>query len=84
LNDARAQFSKVFDDALAGEPQRITRYGKDAVIVVSEAEWNKVRPRYESLGALLVDAAERGVFDGLEFDRSGLGQIRALGSDFVD
>ncbi len=35
LNSARSNFSKVFDRALAGELQRVTRYGKEAVIIIS-------------------------------------------------
>ena len=33
---AKAQFSEVVEAALRGEPQRITRRGKDAVMVLSE------------------------------------------------
>jgi prevent-host-death family protein len=35
LNEARAEFSKLVERALAGEPQRVTRYGKEAVVIVS-------------------------------------------------
>ena len=34
--DAQAQFSKVVDAVLRGEPQHVTRRGKDAVVVLSE------------------------------------------------
>ena len=36
---ARAHFSDVIDAALKGKPQRVTRRGKEAVIVVSEETW---------------------------------------------
>jgi len=36
LQTAKAQFSELVEAALRGEPQRITRRGKDAVMVVSE------------------------------------------------
>lgn len=39
LNEASAEFSKLFDRALAGEPQRVTRHGKEAVMIVAEKEW---------------------------------------------
>ena len=39
LNLARAEFSKLVERALMGEPQRVTRYGKEAVIIISEADW---------------------------------------------
>jgi antitoxin Phd len=37
LQTAKAQLSELVEAALRGEPQRITRRGKDAVMVVSEA-----------------------------------------------
>ncbi|MFH1493320.1 MAG: type II toxin-antitoxin system Phd/YefM family antitoxin [Pseudomonadota bacterium] len=36
LQDAKARFSEVVDAAMRGEPQHITRRGKDAVVVLSE------------------------------------------------
>jgi len=36
LQTAKAQLSELVEAALRGEPQRITRRGKDAVMVVSE------------------------------------------------
>jgi antitoxin Phd len=44
VQDARARFSEVIDAALRGQPQRVARRGKDAVVVVSEAEWNRRAP----------------------------------------
>ncbi len=35
---ARSRFAEVVDRALAGEPQRVTRHGKETVVVVSETE----------------------------------------------
>lgn len=61
INEARAHFSKLVERALAGEPQRVTRYGKEAVVIVSEQEW-RTRSRSEpSLGALLARYAEAGM-----------------------
>lgn len=37
LQDAKAKFSEVVQRALDGEPQRISRHGKDAVVIVSYA-----------------------------------------------
>ena len=53
MNKARAQFSKLVDKALAGEPQRVTRYGKKAVVIVSEQEWRARVRSAPTLGALL-------------------------------
>ena len=36
LQTAKAQLSELIEAALRGEPQRITRRGKDAVMVLSE------------------------------------------------
>ena len=41
INEARADFSKLVERALAGEPSRVTRYGKEAVVIVSEEEWRQ-------------------------------------------
>ena len=43
LQDAKAQFSQVVEAALSGEPQRVTRRGKDAVVVVSEAAFDALQ-----------------------------------------
>jgi prevent-host-death family protein len=40
ISEARADFSKLVERALAGEPQRVTQHGKEAVIIVSEEEWD--------------------------------------------
>ena len=37
--EAKARFSEVVARAKAGEPQRVTRYGRDEVVVVSVADW---------------------------------------------
>ena len=39
LQTAKAQLSEVVEAALRGNPQRITRRGKDAVMVLSEKEY---------------------------------------------
>ena len=80
LSEARSDFSNLMDRALAGEPQRITRYGKDAVIVVSEEVWlAKVRSA-PSLGALLARFAEAGKMGEDMVDRPWT--ERPLGKDF--
>lgn len=39
LQDAKTQFSTLVADALAGRPQHVTRRGKPAVVVLSEADY---------------------------------------------
>ena len=39
LQDAKAQFSAVVENALRGVPQHVTRRGKQAVVVVSQQDF---------------------------------------------
>ena len=43
LQDAKAQFSRVVEAALHGGPQHVTRRGRDAVVVLSEASYRALR-----------------------------------------
>jgi prevent-host-death family protein len=86
LHEARAEFSKLVERALKGEPQRVTRYGKEAVVIVSEADWAKAPKRRASaatLGDLLADFGERVGFDEDLFSEPIAKQDRPLGSDFL-
>ena len=58
---ARVSLGAIVDRALAGEPQRITRHGREAVIVVSEAEWASRPVGPPTLGHLLAAYAETGM-----------------------
>ena len=42
LEDAKNRFSEVVRLALADEPQRVTRNGRDAVVVISAAEYERL------------------------------------------
>jgi antitoxin Phd len=55
LQEARSRFSELVSAALARGPQRVTRHGKSAVIVVSEAEWQEVTRKIPSFGRLLAE-----------------------------
>jgi hypothetical protein len=46
----------VIDSAFLQGPQRITHYGKEAVILVSEGEWNRLAAPRRSFGELLADS----------------------------
>lgn len=81
INQARARFSQLVERALAGEPQRVTRYGKEAVVIVSEEEWqarNATRSA-GSLGELLARYARAGALHGDIADRPWA--ERNLGAD---
>lgn len=55
LKDAKATLSSVVDDAVAGEPQVITRHGKKEAVLISWAEWERLS-RVPSFGRLLMAA----------------------------
>ena len=54
LQQARTRFRDLVDSALDEGPQRVTRHGKQAVVVVSEEEWNRRTGPRKSFGDLLV------------------------------
>ena len=69
LQDAKNRFSAVVDAALAGAPQRVTRRGRPAVVVLAVDEYERLRdiekanaPTFEEL---LLDIPG----DGHEFER---------------
>ena len=43
LQDAKAQFSAVVENALRGVPQHVTRRGKHAVVVVSQQDFERLQ-----------------------------------------
>jgi prevent-host-death family protein len=45
LQDAKNRFSAVVNAALAGEPQRFTRRGQPAVVVIAVEEYERLRQR---------------------------------------
>jgi antitoxin Phd len=64
LEDAKNQFSRVVREALAGKPQRVTRGGRDAVVVVAAEEYERLtRP---ALG--LVDFLSQSPLADVELD----------------
>lgn len=72
LQDAKNRFSAVVAAAVAGEPQRVTRRGRPAVVVVAVGEYERLR-RLERANAptfaeLLLSIPQ----DGGVFERIGL------------
>jgi prevent-host-death family protein len=43
LQDAKARFSELIDDALKKGPQIVIRHGIDTVVVISVEEWRKLK-----------------------------------------
>ena len=81
INEARADFSSLIDRALAGEPSRVTRYGKEAVVIVSEADWKARTRSAPTLGHLLAQYANAGQLGEHVTHRPW--KERPLGADFV-
>lgn len=54
LQDAKARFSELVRRARAGQPQRVTLHGKDAVVVVAAEIYDEASARHT--GRRLVEA----------------------------
>ena len=61
VNEVQADFSKLFDRALAGVPSRVTQDGKGTVVIVSEEAWKARTHTAPTLGHLLARYAEAGL-----------------------
>ena len=64
LHDAKNRFSAVIDAALAGTPQRVTRRGRPAVVVLAVEEYERLihleKARAPTLPDLLGAIPQRG------------------------
>jgi len=67
LQDAKARFSEVVDRALAEGPQRVTRRGREAVVVVAADTFEAMHARWNQ-PASLVDFFQRSPLAGVELD----------------
>ena len=69
LQDAKNKFSALVNAALAGEPQRVTRRGQPAVVVLAAEEYERLcrleRSDAPTLGVLLLEIPQ----DDQEFKR---------------
>ena len=69
LQDAKNKFSALVNAALGGEPQRVTRRGLPAVVVVSAEEYDRLcrleKSSAPTLGELLLEIPQ----DDQEFQR---------------
>lgn len=72
LQDAKNRFSAVVDAALAGAPQRVTRRGSPAVVVLAADEYERLcgleKASAPTLAGLLLDIPQ----DDRDFDRLSL------------
>ena len=69
LQDAKNRFSAVVDAAMAGEPQRVTRRGKPAVVVLATDEYERLRRLEKSKAPTFADLLLEIPQDDEEFDR---------------
>ncbi len=69
IQDAKNKFSALVNAALAGEPQRVTRRGQPAVVVLAAEEYDRLRRLERShvptFGELLLEIPQ----DNQEFER---------------
>ncbi len=86
LDEARARLTTLFDQALAGEPQRVVRDGTDAGVIVSESQWADRTGSGRTLADLMVDTLGSGppAIEGELGDRSWHAETRELGSTITD
>ena len=80
LGEARAKLPELVKRALRGEPQRVTRHGKEAVMIVSETQWRDHRRAARTLGGLLARHARAGLMAKPITER--IWRERPLGSEF--
>lgn len=69
LQDAKNQFSKVVDAALHGEPQHVTRHGREVVVVVAADEYLRLEKLKTASLPSFVDHLLALPKDDLEFER---------------
>jgi len=85
MQDAKARFSEVVRRAKAGEPQRVTLHGHDAVIVADPARFNVTpKPAKRKTLAGFIEASKkyRGLAEGIEFEQPFPMHIEARSSVF--
>ncbi|MBU2644888.1 type II toxin-antitoxin system prevent-host-death family antitoxin [bacterium] len=67
LQDAKAKFSQIVEDALKIGPQFVTRRGQKAVVVVSVEEYEKLTSKKPTLKEFLLKCPK--IDDDFEFER---------------
>lgn len=67
LQDAKAKFSQVVENALKMGPQYVTRRGQEAVVILSVKEYQKITTQKPTLKEFLLGCPKMN--DGFEFER---------------
>jgi len=68
LQDAKAKFSQVVEDALKIGPQYVTRHGSKAVVIVSSEEYEEITAKKLSFTEFLLSSPK--LSNGLDLQRS--------------
>ena len=77
LQDAKARFSELVRLAHSDGPQHVTLHGRDAVVVVDAAEFQRLQGRHT--GQLLIDALQASPHRDIELTpRRGAMPVRAV------
>jgi prevent-host-death family protein len=86
LHEARSKLSRLVDRALKGEPQRVTRHGKEAVVIVAEADWDSRPKSAASLADLFVKTvgSDAKGFNDVVGRQKWTKDKRALGAEFTE
>jgi prevent-host-death family protein len=79
LQDAKNRFSAVVEAAIKGVPQRVTRRGKPAVMVISVEEYERLQQLEKAAAPTFADLLLAMPRDEGEFERSS---IRPRAIDF--
>ena len=72
LQDAKNRFSAVVDAAVAGDPQRVTRRGKPAVVVLAVEEYERLCHLEKAKAPMFADLLLAMPQDDEEFERLSL------------
>ena len=66
--EGKNKFSELIANAAKGEPQVITKNGKETAVVISYTEYQKLTAKKESLSEFLLNSPLRG--SGIDLTRS--------------
>jgi antitoxin Phd len=70
LQEAKNRFSEVVNKALAVGPQKVTRHGKEVVVILSADEYERLQRKQESIVEFFRRSPLVGMDLDLERDRS--------------
>lgn len=72
LQDAKNRFSEVVERARTEGVQRVSKHGRDAVVIVSAEQWAEMQGQEQSLAAFLLGSPLKDAELDLVRDKSGL------------